>query len=94
MLRRLVGTEGATLILGWPSGILAGIAALVALFFAATGRQGRLLLQLTGASIVLGVLSILIGSIEPDLDDSHGEYTRPTVAGGSATTARRSAPRT
>jgi hypothetical protein len=55
--------KAATLILGWPSGILAGIAALVALFFAATGRHGRLLLQLTGASIVLGVLSILIGSI-------------------------------
>jgi hypothetical protein len=55
--------KAATLILGWPSGILAGIAAVMALFFAATGRQGRLLLQLTGASIVLGVLSILIGSI-------------------------------
>ena len=41
---------------------------MVALFFAATGRQGRLLLQLTGASIVLGVLSILIGS-EPVLAD-------------------------
>ena len=52
-----------TLILGWPSGILAGIAALVALFFAFTGRQGPLLLRLTGAAIVLGVLSILIGSI-------------------------------
>jgi hypothetical protein len=52
-----------TLVLGWPSGILAGIAALVALFFAATGRQGRLLLQLTAAAIVLGVLSIVIGSI-------------------------------
>jgi hypothetical protein len=55
--------KAITLILGWPSGILAGIAALVALFFAATGRHGRLLLQLTGAAIVLGVLSILIGSI-------------------------------
>jgi hypothetical protein len=53
----------ATLVLGWPSGILAGIAALVALYFAATGRRGRLLLQLTGAAIGLGVLSIVIGSI-------------------------------
>jgi hypothetical protein len=52
-----------TLILGWPSGVLAGIAALVALYFAATGRRGRLLLQLTGAAIVLGAISILIGSI-------------------------------
>ncbi len=53
----------ATLVLGWPSGILAGIAALVALFFAATGRKARLMLQLTAAAIVLGVLSIVIGSI-------------------------------
>jgi hypothetical protein len=52
-----------SLVLGWPSAILAGIAALVALFFAATGRQGQLLLRLTGTAIVLGGLSILIGSI-------------------------------
>ena len=52
-----------SLVLGWPSGILAGIAALVALFFAATGRHGQLLLRLTGTAIVLGGLSILIGSI-------------------------------
>ena len=53
----------ATLILGWPAAVLAGVAALVALFFAATGRQGRLVLQLTAAAIVLGALSILIGSV-------------------------------
>jgi hypothetical protein len=52
-----------SLILGWPSGVLAGIAALLALFFAATGRQGRLVIQLTGAAVVLGGLSILIGSV-------------------------------
>jgi hypothetical protein len=52
-----------SLVLGWPGAILAGIAALVALFFAATGRQGQWLLRLTGAAIVLGGLSILIGSI-------------------------------
>jgi hypothetical protein len=52
-----------SLVLGWPSGVLAGIAALVAVFFAATGRQGRLLLTLTGAAIVLGALSILVGSL-------------------------------
>ena len=57
------GQKTASLILGWPSGVLAGIAALVALYFAATGRRGRLLLQLTGAAIVLGALSIVIGSI-------------------------------
>lgn len=53
----------ATLVLGFPSGVLAGIAALVALYFAATGRRGRLLLQLTGAAIALGAVSILVGSI-------------------------------
>lgn len=53
----------ATLVLGWPSGLIAGIAALLALVFAATGRHGRLLLQLTGAAIALGAASILIGSV-------------------------------
>jgi hypothetical protein len=57
------GQKTISLVLGWPSGILAGIAGLVALFFAATGRNGRLLLQLTGAAIALGALSILIGSL-------------------------------
>jgi hypothetical protein len=66
---QIVDASGSTaqktisLILGWPSAVLAGIAALLALYFAATGRQGRLVLQLTGAAIVLGGLSILIGSI-------------------------------
>jgi membrane-associated PAP2 superfamily phosphatase len=49
--------------LGWPSGVIAGLAALLALYFAATGRRGRLLLQLTAAAIVLGGLSLLIGSL-------------------------------
>jgi hypothetical protein len=53
----------AALVLGWPSGVLAGIAALFAIYFAATGLRGRMLLTLTGAAIVLGALSILIGSI-------------------------------
>ena len=48
-------------VLAWPSGILAGIAALVGLFFTITGRRSRLLLQLTAAAIVLGALSILVG---------------------------------
>jgi hypothetical protein len=52
-----------SLILGWPSGVLAGVAALVALYFAATGRQGQLLMRLTGAAIVLGGLSILVGAL-------------------------------
>jgi hypothetical protein len=52
-----------SLILGWPSGVLAGIAALMALYFAATGRLGRYVLQMTGAAIVLGGLSILISAL-------------------------------
>ena len=43
--------------------LVAGIAALLALFFAATGRRGRLVLQLTALAVILGALSILIGSV-------------------------------
>ncbi len=50
-------------ILGFISGGIAGIGALVALYFAATGRAGRLLLQITGAAIAFGAASLLIGSI-------------------------------
>ena len=60
------GSEGqkvASLALGWPSGVVAAIAALLALYFAVTGRRGQLLLRLTGLAVVLGVLSIVIGSI-------------------------------
>jgi hypothetical protein len=53
----------ASLVLGWPSAAFAAIAALVALMFAVTGRHGRLLLQLTGAAIALGAISILVGSV-------------------------------
>jgi hypothetical protein len=52
-----------SLVLGWPSGVLAGLAALFALYFAATGRRGRQLMQLVAVAIVLGALSIGIGSI-------------------------------
>ena len=54
--------KGITLGLGWPSGVLAGVAALAALAFVITGRRGRLALQLAALAIVLGGLSILIGS--------------------------------
>lgn len=60
------GSEGkktVALVLGWPSAVLAGVAALLAIFFAATGRRGRLLMMLTGAAIALGGLSIAVGSI-------------------------------
>lgn len=52
-----------SLALGWPAGGIAAIAAFLALSFAATGRRGQLMIRLTGAAIVLGGLSILIGSI-------------------------------
>jgi hypothetical protein len=54
--------KGITLGLGWPSGALAGVAALAALAFVMTGRRGRLALWLAALAIVLGGLSILIGS--------------------------------
>jgi membrane-associated PAP2 superfamily phosphatase len=57
------GQKTASLVLGWPSGVLAGVAALFALYFAATGRRGRTLMQLVGVALVLGALSIGIGSI-------------------------------
>ena len=49
--------------LGFISGALAGVGALIALYFAATGARGRLLLQVTGAAIAFGALSLLIGSV-------------------------------
>ena len=54
--------KGITLGLGWPSGALAGVAALAALAFVITGRRGRLALQLAALALVLGGLSILIGT--------------------------------
>lgn len=57
------GQKVASLVLGWPSGVLAGIAALLALYFAFTGRSGRLLIGLTSAAVVLGAASILVGSV-------------------------------
>jgi hypothetical protein len=52
-----------SLVLGWPSAILAALACLAAFYFAARGLRGRLVIQLAVAAIVLGALSILIGSI-------------------------------
>jgi hypothetical protein len=57
------GQKTIAVILGFVSGALAGVGALVALYFAATGRHGRLLLQVTGAAIAFGAVSLLIGSI-------------------------------
>jgi hypothetical protein len=55
--------KSITLGLGWPSGALAGVAALAALTFVITGRRARVALQFAVVAIVLGGLSILIGSI-------------------------------
>ena len=57
------GQKVVSLVLGWPSGVLAGMAALIALMFTFTGRRGGLLLRITGLAVVLGALSILIGSL-------------------------------
>ncbi len=52
-----------TEILVWPGGVLAGIAALLALAFAITGRNGRRLLWVVALAIVLSGLGLLIGSV-------------------------------
>ena len=52
-----------SLVLGWPGAVLAGLAALLALAFAARGRGGRTLVTVTSVAIVLSGLSILVGSI-------------------------------
>jgi hypothetical protein len=49
--------------LGYVGGIIAALAALLALGFTVTGRRGRPVLMLTAAAIVLIGLSIGIGSI-------------------------------
>jgi hypothetical protein len=53
----------ASLVLGWPSAVLAGIGALMLLAFAVRGRGGSLALKVAGAAIVLGILSIVVGSV-------------------------------
>ena len=54
----------ASLVLGWPSGILAGDRrAGRAVSSRSPAASGRLLLQLTGAAIALGAVSILVGSV-------------------------------
>jgi hypothetical protein len=55
--------KAITVGLGWPSAAIAGVAGLVALAFAITGRRGPLALLLGAMAIVLGGLSVLIGSV-------------------------------
>jgi hypothetical protein len=52
-----------SVVLAWASGIVGVIAVIVALIFAVTGNRGPLLARVAGAAVVLGILSILIGSI-------------------------------
>ena len=52
-----------SVVLAWASGIVGVVAALVALMVAVTGTRGPLLARVAGAAVVLGILSILIGSI-------------------------------
>ena len=78
-----------SLILGWPSGVLAGIAALVALFFAATGRRGRLCFSspaprsCSARSASWSAASRDRRSCASPGVGRGGEYTRPTLAGRS-----------
>jgi hypothetical protein len=55
--------KAVTVALGFASGAVAAIGVLFALYFVFTGRRGRTLLQIVGVAIVLGVLSIVIGSV-------------------------------
>lgn len=53
----------ATVALMWPGAALGAIAALLALAFAFTGRNGRRLLLVLAAAIVLSGLGVLVGSV-------------------------------
>lgn len=57
------GQKSISVAFAYASGVVGAIAALLGLAFAITGRRGRLLVRLAVAAIVLGGLSILIGSI-------------------------------
>jgi NhaP-type Na+/H+ or K+/H+ antiporter len=50
-------------VFAWPAGIIGAAAALLALYFAATGRRGQLLLRLTGVAVVLGVGAFVVGQL-------------------------------
>jgi hypothetical protein len=50
-------------VLAWPAGIIGAAAALMALYFAATGRRGQLLLRLTGAAVALAVGAFVVGQL-------------------------------
>jgi hypothetical protein len=55
--------KAITVALGFASGGVAAIGVLFSLYFVFTGRRGRTLLQIVAVAVVLGVLSIVIGSV-------------------------------
>lgn len=55
--------KAVSVVLAWASGIVGAVAVLIALMFAFTGTRGGLLARAAGAAVVLGALSIVIGSI-------------------------------
>jgi hypothetical protein len=55
--------KAITVALGFACGGVAAIGVLFSLYFVFTGRRGRTLLQIVGAAVVLGALSIVIGSV-------------------------------
>jgi len=55
--------KAISVVLAWASGIVGVLAVLLALMFAVTGSRGPLLARVAVAAVVLGGLSILIGSI-------------------------------
>ena len=55
--------KAISVVLAWASGIVGVLAVLLALMFAVTGSRGQLLARVAIAAVVLGGLSILIGSI-------------------------------
>jgi hypothetical protein len=57
------GGQVISLVLGWPGAILGGLAALSALAFTFTGRNGRRFWLLTLAAVVLSALSIAAAQV-------------------------------
>jgi hypothetical protein len=51
------------MVFAWAAGIVGAAAALVALAVAFTGRRGALMVRLTGAAVVLGVITVIIGQL-------------------------------
>jgi hypothetical protein len=62
----LEGSEGqytATRIAAGLAGVLGGLAALLGFYVGATGRRGAIMVKLTGAAILLGGITFLIGEL-------------------------------